>query len=645
VKLGPAGPEAKREGVLQAELPVNEKQLEGSHHGLGRVPELALGMATGSMMVAVAFAGARSSEAWATDLYWVGQVTIYAVPAAFLLFRRSILKTEAIGIAFLLPMITYLILMYYSPGQFRFIDEFQHVQTAQSILATHHLFHANTALFISPQYPALEIITTAIVTLTHLSITASGLIVAGIAHVLVGVCLYLIVSEVTNNPRVSALAVVIYATGLHYQFFDSYFIYQTIAIPFFLLSILAVVKMLKGTGNVANAWGMVAVVCGTITAVSHHTTSYALIGVLLCFEAAALLMRRPVRNWRLHTVFFAILAIVAVWDLRVAPTTLGYIKPLVESLLGGHFGIGTVTRTSVATGHIHGVTGNPPLLDSIMEYVAILLLVALTPLGAWRVWNTRHRERSSVTLGLVLGSVSLLLAVAVRVVASDGSELAGRAMTFVLIPVSFVCAVAIAGLAKTKTGVPRHPSHRNRKSERIWKWGIAAVGMGTLIVLAIGGITGGWPPYYARLPGPYRVSAWERSVDQHNLDASSWVAAMLPPNNGVASDAFTTSMMSALGHQASSGGMAKLFLSPRYTSADRRLVRTHQISFVVVDRRITEQLPASGYYFAPDPDQGSYTKPLPRADIDKFNAVPGVSRIFDDGTIVIYDLEGSAYTR
>ena len=172
------------EPVESETSPVTEDGTASPQRGLGRLPEVALGMACASLIVAAAFAGARSGKSWATDLFWVGQVALYAIPAAFLLFRRSILRAEAFGIALLMPIASFLILAYYSPDQFRFLDEFQHVQTAQTILATHHLFHVNTSLPVSPQYPGLEIITSALVAITHLSITTSGMIVTGVAHVL-----------------------------------------------------------------------------------------------------------------------------------------------------------------------------------------------------------------------------------------------------------------------------------------------------------------------------------------------------------------------------------------------------------------------------------------------------------------------------
>ena len=33
--------------------------------------------------------------------------------------------------------------------------------------------------------------------------------------------------------------------------------------------------------------------------------------------------------------------------------------------------------------------------------------------------------------------------------------------------------------------------------------------------------------------------------------------------------------------------------------------------------------------------------PIPLADLTKFNHVPGVSRVYDNGDIVIYDLQGA----
>jgi hypothetical protein len=316
------------------------------------------------------------------------------------------------------------------------------------------------------------------------------------------------------------------------------------------------------------------------------------------------------------------------WDLGVATATWHYVAPILDSLVGRHGILPNSTK--------QGVSGTLPLPDTIWEYASTLLLVLLAPFGAWQVWKARRGEGNAVSLGLGLGALSIFIVLVVRVASGDGGELAGRAMSFALIPISIVCAAVIVAQARRK---PDRPKHGIR---RFQNFGMAVIGTAVLVILAVGGIAGGWPSYYARLPGPYRVSAYERSVDQHNIDAATWAATHLPRGGGVASDDFTESMFSSLGDQAYLRNLASLFLTTTYTGADRSLVERKAIAFVVADKRITEQRPAAGFYFSPDPHQGDYEKPLPGASLDKFNSVPGVSRIFDDGTIVIYDMEGAA---
>jgi hypothetical protein len=386
--------------------------------------------------------------------------------------------------------------------------------------------------------------------------------------------------------------------------------------------------MVKSKGGVANAWGAVAIASGAVTVVSHHITSYALVGLLLLFVIVQLFVPRPARSWRVPIVFVVVAAMVVGWDLGVATATLSYIKPIIDSLLGRH-GI-------LPNSHKQGVAGTLPVADTVWEYASTLLLVVLVLLGAWQAWKARARDSNAVSLGLSLGALSIFIVLIVRVASGDGSELAGRAMSFALIPISIVCAAVIIDRVRRK---PDRPKHGVR---RFQNFGMAVFGTCVLVVLAVGGIAGGWPSYYARLPGPHLVSGYERSVDEHNLDAAAWAAAKLPRGGGVASDDFTESMFSSLGNQAYQRNLADLFLTTSYTAADRSLVKNKRITYVVADSRITEQLPAAGFYFSPDPHQGNYKKPLARASIDKFNSVPGVSRVFDDGTIVIYDLAGAA---
>jgi hypothetical protein len=275
----------------------------------------------------------------------------------------------------------------------------------------------------------------------------------------------------------------------------------------------------------------------------------------------------------------------------------------------------------------------------VAVYFAFAILLVLSAFGAWKVWHSRRSLSNGAALGLGIASFSLFGIVVLRVVSANGSEVSNRALTFILIPVSFVSALVL---------VDQTVFQRTWAKHRIGERGsvhLAPVSILVVVCLAIGGIASGWPTYYARLPGPYEVSAWERSVDQHNLGTAQWFADYVPRDQGVASDYWTEAMISALGYQAEPNNIAGLFLPLQYSSAQGDLAKNRRVSFIVADRRITEQLPASGFLFENDPERGLYSTPLPTRSLTKFNDIPGVSRVYDDGTIVVYEIIGSQYLK
>lgn len=595
-----------------------------------RLPLVAFGLACAVTIVALAYAASRSGSPWATPVFWVGEALLYAVPAAMLLHRRPVTSAEGFGVSLFMPVATYLILEAYHPVQFLFLDELAHVRTAQAILATHHLFSSNPILTVSPQYPGLEIATTALVSLTRMSIYQAGTVVVGTAHVLVAVAIYLLVAELTLRPRVAALAVVIYATQPHFQFFDSYFIYEVIALPFLVSALLAVVKMLKQQNwAVGSAWGIVAVLCASVTVVSHHVTSYALVAFLLLMVLVLIVLRRGIQlDWRVVMVLAIAIGVTALWDLGVATATVAYFQPFVASLLATSIG---------HAGALHTTGPSGPLFDLGAEYASVLLLCCLAPIGVWRIWHLTDRPRRRLTQSVAVLSIGLAVALGLRLLGSQGAELYGRATTFVMIPLSLVAAFAI------------RPGKWQRKfririgwSAKRVRW--SAAGTIIIIILGVGGVAGGWPPAYARLPGPFLAEAWERSVDQHELDLANWAATRLPPDNGIASDFTTSSVLASIGHQAAPDNIASLFLSKGFVPSARAVVRQQAVTLIVVDKRLSDQLPADGSYFSDDPHAGAYRSPIPAGELSKFQSVSGLSQVFDDGTMSVYDVVGSLYT-
>jgi hypothetical protein len=547
------------------------------------------------------------------------------------MLRRPITRGEAVGIAWLVPITTYVITQSYSPVQFRFLDEFFTLRTAQSILATHHLFHINPALVVSPQYPGIEIVTTAIASLSHLSIYVAGTIVVGVAHLLLGLGIYFLVMEVTRRRRLAALVVLLYSTGPHFQFFDSYFIYETMALPLAVACLLAVVKMLRAQSwGVGMGWGLVAAVAAAATVVTHHVTSYALVGFLLALAFGLTLRRRKTGwSWRVLPLICITAGVIVVWNIGIATATIAYFAPAIKSLIPsfGHH----VTRRSAPL-----PVG--PAFDLALEYVSVLLLALLGAIGVWRIWRARPRWRWDIAFALSVASIGFVAALGARVLGANGSELYGRSSTFFMLPMGLAAAVAISS-SRAPRALGSHLYGWVSGSQRS-NW----IGIIAIVLLGVGGVAGGWPAYYARLPGSFRVEGWERAVDEHNLELALWAAKELPPNYGVASDFMTANLLSSLGHLSAPANVAPLFLNSKFSPSVRKLVREEGIDFIVVDNRMSKQLPADGLYFEIDPRAGEYHRPLPAIDLEKFNNVPGVSRIFEDGTMTVYALTGSLYT-
>lgn len=595
-----------------------------------RLALVAFGMSFGVMTVALSFAASRTGSGLAGPAYWVGQAVVYGVPSLLLLQRQRVTRREAVGVAWLVPLASYAITEAYSPLQFRFLDEFLTVRTAEAILSTHHLFHVNPALVVSPQYPGIEIVTAALASLSHLSIEVSGAIVAGVAHEFLGVAVYFLMLQVTRRPRIAALTVLLYATGPHFQFFDSYFIYETLALPLMVACLLATSRMMaRPDSAVGLGWGAVAIAFAAATVVTHHVTSYALVGFLTALEVAQLLWYRGARReWRLPCLVAITVGLITFWDLHIATATVAYFAPFVQPLLESplHF---------IARGTAAGTVTLPggPRFDLALEYASILMLCLLVMMGFRRLGRARRGPTPPLLLGFTLASGGLFIALAVRVVGPDAGQLWGRASTYFMLPASLSIAVVIITLSEA----------RRRQTPRMRRWGVPWLGAGVVVLLGVGGIAGGWPAYYARLPGAFRVEASERSIDQHNLDLASWAAKMLPPNYGVASDFETASLMAALGHEAAPSGVSALFFSKRFLPSARKLVRDKQIDFIVVDRRMAQQTPADGAYFADEPATDRHPYPIPAADLRKFDNIAGLSRIFDDGTMTVYALAGSVY--
>lgn len=86
-------------------------------------------------------------------------------------------------------------------------------------------------------------------------------------------------------------------------------------------------------------------------------------------------------------------------------------------------------------------------------------------------------------------------------------------------------------------------------------------------------------------------------------------------------------------------GASWLFFSPKVGSEELAALERKQIQYLVVDRRLSTAVPVNGTYFeSGEPGAGDHASPIELLVLEKFDFVRGISRLFDSGDIVIYDV-------
>ena len=175
-------------------------------------------------------------------------------------------------------------------------------------------------------------------------------------------------------------------------------------------------------------------------------------------------------------------------------------------------------------------------------------------------------------------------------------------------------------------------------------WRSWVLGAGVTVVF-VGNVVLGAGSIVDQLPGPFRVSDDARSIDADNLAAADWMAAHLPTDSVVYGDRVGGLLAGAYGdqfsvtHVGTDVDASRLLLDPHFGREDVDLLRQAHIRYLVADRRDANGLPNQGVYIESG-EFGSEDRvtPVPLAALRKFSSVPGVTAIYDNGSIVIYDL-------
>ena len=570
--------------------------------------------------VGVALARSETSPTAGTWLYAIGLALIFA--GGFLAAAHPRLPSRQRALAVIaMPVALQASRFVLYPTYFAFHDELIHQQVLEDILTTGHLFTPNPLLPVTPFFPGMEIATAGVVHLTGLPDHVAGAVVLLLARTLLASALYALVRLLSRNERAAALALAIYCVGPQTLFFNAQFSYQSLALP---LTVAAIYQYANRVHERGPVWAPA--LTSLAVAITHHVTALFVILMwcaMFAVEAVCPRRRRELRD-------LALLAVVSALGFGARLFVSGnpilhYWEEIADSSRQdlGLFMEGTATK---------GVFVNSAGVSSTLLEQGLMVLSVLVTFGAL-VAATRlapellRRRDPAITFLVLLAPLALLGPISH--VARATAEVGDRSTGFTYIGVGLLVGLWLAGRPGPNRAVTT----------------TAATALWTATFL--GAVVLGAGPLQRQVPGPYEVSADARSVDADSYEAAQWARAHLPAKSRIYSDRVGGLLAGGVGgmhtvrHVSERVDASRMLLAPTLEPADIELIRQADIHYLIVDRRIATGLPNVGVYI----ESGEYgsdrrTEPVPVAALTKFDSAPGVERIYDNGSVAIYDLRG-----
>jgi hypothetical protein len=592
-----------------------------SRFGPGHLPAIALASGIGLLLCAVANALARSTDGNPMLLYWLG-VLLIAAPVFYRLTSSAASPPERLALVCLLGLSLFGVKVLRDAPIYTFSDELIHAFNANQIGDHHHLFEANSILRATPYYPGLEGATSSLMTITGLSSYAAGTIVVGFARLTLIGALYLLFLRVGGSARVAGLAAAIYTCNFNFLFWGAQYSYESLALPLLVVIMMALAERETVRREALRAWAVPVLVAIAAVLVTHHLTSYATVGVLLALALAYWHVKRswrPPNPWR-FAVFAAVLA--AAWLLIVASSTIGYLSPVLSGAVKAIFHTlsgEAPPRQLFQKGS--SAVGATPFAARAVAVLAIVVLLAGLPFGLREVWR-RHRKQP-FALVFAAAALAFFATLALRL-APAAWETGNRAGEFLFIGLAFV--LAYAGLAML-----RRWSSRPRLAR-----GLLAAAISLAL---IGDAISGWP-WDAQLSRPLKVSASGRTTVSPPLEMAEWAAHNVNGGRFAAPTADANLLLTPGNKWVLTGpypDVEDILEDPELGNWQLPLLRRHNLRYVVSDRRPASSDGLRGYYFSTG---GSDEGRLPRGVTSKFEGVPGAARVYSNGPITVFDLEG-----
>jgi len=583
--------------------------------------------------------GRTGHQSGVVPLFLAGLAFIFA-PCAWRLTGTAATRNERVWVSVILGIGLLACYIFRSPLIFDNFDELAHGATLMRLLESRSLFQANPILPVSPFYPGIEFVTIATKWLTGLPLLLDQMIVLVAARIVLVLCIFLVVERACNSSRAGGIGVLVYAAGPEFYDQGSQYGYQTIALTFAVAVVYLLFVSIDSTRPKRGRLFALALVSIAAMVVSHHVTAWLTVGFLVVWAAALRFIKDPTggqdgiethdeqgarRKAQSRVIGLAALVGVVValgWVTFVGQVLSGYVGPIIQA------GLKSVTA---ALDQFHGdrqlfensAGGGTPGWESALMLAAAIGFCLILSVSLYAViWKKSIRGGR---LRYLPAAIAALYPLALLTNISGDAKLIGaRTTTFIF----FGMAVVVGGWF----------ARRMLSQRRV----VAVATVGIAAVCFLGSTLYGNGPLPILVNGPFIVGAHERSLGSPSLALANWARTHLPAGAHVAVDRNNSALLNDISGVVpviptnGSNSPAPLFFDHQLTASDIALIHKDDIRYIVTDSRLTGGLPLFGAYIAPG-EARSGTR-LTAAELDKFNSAFWVHRIYDNGTIQVYDL-------
>jgi hypothetical protein len=272
-----------------------------------------------------------------------------------------------------------------------------------------------------------------------------------------------------------------------------------------------------------------------------------------------------------------------------------------------------------------------PVWERLVSLASVIVIMVLLLPATWRAREALRRRHVAA---VVLVAIALLYPlIPGGHLTNATAEVADRSSGFIFVGLGFVLA--------------RWSALGSFGRDRRFRLAVLA----TLTVLFVGGAIVGSGPSWLRTPGRFLVAADNRSIDPVTIATGRWIGSRLPPGarvladrgNGLTAAVYGRAhVVGNLSDDVDMNALSRLILGGADLTEDVQQARRARLDYLIADARLATSLPHVGVYI--ENGEAGSNGPVPRrspptlAALRRFDGVDRVNRVYDNGSVVIYDL-------